>query len=459
MDKVPVDQPVRLTVKVEGGNVLPGHAGIVVYPVDSSKFFVVAAIAIIAAAAKNGAEAGDLADLRDERIIVRTSVAIIGAGPAGMFLAHLLARSGIDAVVLERRDRAYVEGRVRAGVLEQVTTDLMRDLGLAERLDREGLVHAGTQISLDGELARIDMAALTGGSAVTVYGQQEVMHDLFEAASARGIQIVWNAQDVVLEGLDTDAPVVSWRQDGEPRELRCDFVAGCDGYHGVSRASIPGDVLRTFERIYPFGWLGILAEVPPANHELIYANHERGFALASMRSPTRSRYYIQCGLDEDVMDWPDERFWDELCLRLGSEAAARITRGPSFEKSIAPLRSFVSEPMRWGRLFLAGDAAHIVPPTGAKGMNLAVSDVMFLGEALVEHYRGGSASGLDTYSSRALARVWKAERFSWWFTSITHRFPEMDGFARRIQTAEIEYIRGSPAAQRVLAENYVGLPL
>lgn len=393
------------------------------------------------------------------RIRMKTSVAIIGAGPAGMFLAHLLASEGIPAVVLERRDRTYVEGRVRAGVLEQVTTDLLHRLGLGDRLDREGLIHGGTQISLDGAMFRIDMAALTGGSAVTVYGQQEVMHDLFEAVEERGVQIEWNAQDVTLEGLDTDAPVVRWLQNGEAKELHCDFVAGCDGYHGVSRGSIPADVLRTFERVYPFGWLGILADVPPADHELIYANHERGFALASMRSSTRSRYYIQCGLDENIEDWPDERFWDELCLRLGPEAAAKVTRGPSFEKSIAPLRSFVSEPMRWGRLFLAGDAAHIVPPTGAKGMNLAVSDVTFLSEALIEHYRNGSDAGLEGYSARALARVWKAERFSWWFTSITHRFPEMDGFARRIQSAEIEYIRGSEAAQRSLAENYVGLPL
>jgi len=390
---------------------------------------------------------------------MRTSIAIIGAGPAGMFLAHLLAAEGIAAVVLERRDRAYVEGRVRAGVLEQVTTDLMHRLGLGARLDREGLVHGGTQISLDGTLFRIDMAALTGGSAVTVYGQQEVMHDLFEAAPERGVEIVWNADDVTLEGLDGDHPVVRWRQDGVVQELQCDYVVGCDGYHGVSRSSIPAHVLRTFERVYPFGWLGILADVPPADHELIYANHERGFALASMRSPTRSRYYIQCGLDEQVEDWSDDRFWDELCLRLGPDAASRVTRGPSFEKSIAPLRSFVSEPMRWGRLFLAGDAAHIVPPTGAKGLNLAASDVIMLSEALVDHYRGGSDAGLDGYSARALARVWKAERFSWWFTSITHRFPDMDGFARRIQAAEIDYIRGSQAAQRTLAENYVGLPL
>lgn len=389
---------------------------------------------------------------------MRTQVAIIGAGPAGMFLAHLLRQNDIDAVVIERRDRAYVEGRVRAGVLEQVTVDLMHRLGLAGRLTREGMVHGGTNLALDGELFRIDMAALTG-STVTVYGQQEVMRDLFDAAEADGLAVVWNAADVTLAGLDGDRPTVSWREGGEPRTLDCDFVVGCDGFHGVSRGAIPDDVRKTFERVYPFGWLGILADVPPADHELIYANHERGFALASMRSPTRSRYYIQCGLDEDVADWPDERFWDEVCLRLGPAAAAKVTRGPSFEKTIAPLRSFVTEPMRWGRLFLAGDAAHIVPPTGAKGMNLAVSDVTMLGEAFVDHYRDRSDAGIDGYSARALARVWKAERFSWWFTSVTHRFPTMDGFDRRIQMAELDYIRGSQAAQRTLAENYVGLPL
>lgn len=390
---------------------------------------------------------------------MKTQVAIIGAGPAGMFLAHMLRGEGIDAVVLERRDRDYVEGRVRAGVLEQIAVDVMRKLGLADRLEREGLVHGGTNLSLDGEIFHIDMEKLTGGSTVTVYGQQEVMFDLFEAAGPRGVQIIWNAENVSLQGLDGSSPVVRWTENGAEKELHCDFVVGCDGYHGVSRQSIPATVLKSFERVYPFGWLGILADVPPANHELIYANHERGFALASMRSSTRSRYYIQCGLDENIEDWSDDRFWDELCLRLGPGVGADVVRGPSFEKSIAPLRSFVAEPMRWGRLFLAGDAAHIVPPTGAKGLNLAVSDVSFLSEALIEHYREGSDAGIDTYSARALARVWKAERFSWWFTSITHRFPGMDGFDRRIQMAELEYIRGSEAAQRVLAENYVGLPL
>ncbi|WP_076070011.1 4-hydroxybenzoate 3-monooxygenase [Sphingomonas montana] len=390
---------------------------------------------------------------------MRTQVAIIGGGPAGMFLAHLLRQAGIDAVVLERRDRAYVEGRVRAGVLEQGTTALMRRLGLAARLDREGLVHGGTNLSIDGALFHIDLAALTGGSTVTVYGQQEVMRDLFDAAEARDLPILWNVGDVALHDLDGARPWVGWTGDGVARRLDCDFVVGCDGYHGVSRAAIPAAVRQTFERVYPFGWLGILADVPPVEHELIYANHERGFALASMRSATRSRYYVQCALDEKVADWSDERFWDELCLRLGPEVSARVTRGASFEKTIAPLRSFVSEPMRWGRLFLAGDAAHIVPPTGAKGMNLAVSDVIMLGEAMAEYYGERSTTGIDGYSARALARVWKAERFSWWFTTITHRFPDMDVFSRRLQVAELDYIRGSEAAQRVLAENYVGLPM
>ncbi|KQY92264.1 4-hydroxybenzoate 3-monooxygenase [Caulobacter sp. Root1455] len=390
---------------------------------------------------------------------MRTQVAIIGAGPAGLFLGHLLKRAGVDAVILERRDRAYVEGRVRAGVLEQVTVDLMERLDLGQRMRREGLVHGGTNLASDGDVFRIDMAELTGGSTVMVYGQQEVMKDLFDAAEARGVQIVFDAEDVHPQDIESDRPSVTWRENGVDKRLDCDFIAGCDGYHGVSRAAIPSDVLRTFERVYPFGWLGILAEVPPCDHELIYSNHERGFALASMRSPTRSRYYIQCGLDEKIEDWSDERFWDELCLRLGPEAGAKVIRGPSFEKSIAPLRSFVTEPMRHGRLFLAGDAAHIVPPTGAKGMNLAVSDVVMLSEALVEHFQDGSDAGVDHYSARALARVWKAERFSWWFTSLTHRFPDRDGFDRKMQVAELAYIKGSRAAQITLAENYVGLPL
>ncbi|MFC3077658.1 4-hydroxybenzoate 3-monooxygenase [Phenylobacterium terrae] len=390
---------------------------------------------------------------------MRTQVAIIGAGPAGLLLGHLLAQAGIAAVVLERRDREYVEGRVRAGVLEQVTVDLMDRLGLGERMRREGLVHAGTNIAHEGEIFRVDMAELTGGSTVMVYGQQEVMKDLFDAAEARQLQIVFEAQDVQPEGLDGERPSVTWTKDGVGQRLDCDFVVGCDGSHGVSRSCIPKDVLKTYERVYPFGWLGILADVPPAAHELIYCNHERGFALASMRSPTRSRYYLQCRLEERVEDWSDERFWDELCLRMGERAAAGVTRGPSFEKSIAPLRSFVAEPMRWGRLFLAGDAAHIVPPTGAKGLNLAASDVLILAQALKEHFHEGSDAGIDSYSARALARVWKAQRFSWWFTGLTHRFPETGPLERRLQVAELDYIKHSRAAQTVLAENYVGLPI
>jgi p-hydroxybenzoate 3-monooxygenase len=390
---------------------------------------------------------------------VRTQVAIIGAGPAGLFLGHLLTQAGIDAVILERKDRPYVEGRVRAGVLERVTVDLMDRLGVGDRMRREGLVHAGTNLASDGEMFRIDMAELTGGSTVMVYGQQEVMKDLFDAAEQRDLRIVFDADEVQLHHIDGDRPHVTWRKDGAEHRLDCDFIAGCDGYHGVSRAAIPAQVLKTFERVYPFGWLGILAEVPPCSHELIYSNHERGFALASMRSPTRSRYYVQCSLDDRLEDWPDDRFWDEVSIRLGPEAAARIVRAPSFEKSIAPLRSFVSEPMRYGHLFLAGDAAHIVPPTGAKGMNLAVSDVIMLSEALVEHYHERSKAGIDGYSARALARVWKAERFSWWFTGLTHRFPDRDGFDRKMQIAELAYIKGSRAAQVTLTENYVGLPL
>jgi p-hydroxybenzoate 3-monooxygenase len=399
------------------------------------------------------------AEMLEEKRHMRTQIAIIGAGPAGLMLAHLLHQQGIDTVVLENRTRDYVEGRVRAGVLEQTTVNLLERLGLGERMHREGLVHTGTQLAVDGEIFRIDMAELTGGKSVMVYGQQEVMRDLFDAAEARGVKIVFNAKNVQLHEIDGAHPYATFEQEGVTQRLDCDYVAGCDGYHGVSRGAIPDNVLKTYERVYPFGWLGILADVPPADHELIYANHERGFALASMRSSTRSRYYVQCSVDEKIEDWSDDRFWDELCLRLGPETASHVTRGPSFEKSIAPLRSFVTEPMRYGKLFLAGDAAHIVPPTGAKGLNLAVSDVIVLSEALVEFYQGRSLAGIDGYSARALSRVWKAERFSWWFTSLTHRFPDMDGFARKMQVAELNYIRGSRAAQTTLAENYVGLPI
>ena len=390
---------------------------------------------------------------------MKTQVGIIGAGPAGMFLAHLLHRAGVDSVVLERRDRTYVEGRVRAGVLEQTTVDIMHEIGLDQRLAQEGLTHDGFSISFDDELFRIDLAGLTEGKRVTVYGQQEVMKDLYDAAEERGLAVVFDAEDVLPHDIAGDRPFLTWMAKGATHRLDCDFIIGCDGYHGVSRAAMPADVLKQYEKVYPFGWLGILADVPPADHELIYASHARGFALASMRSKTRSRYYIQCGADEKLEDWPDDRIWDELSLRLGAKAAGGITRGASFEKTIAPLRSYVAEPMRHGRLFLAGDAAHIVPPTGAKGLNLATSDVLFLSEALLDFYRSRSSAGIEDYSRRALARVWKTERFSWWFTGVTHRFPTTTPLERRLQVAEIDYIRTSRAAQITLAENYVGLPV
>jgi p-hydroxybenzoate 3-monooxygenase len=385
---------------------------------------------------------------------------IVGAGPAGMLLSQILQMSGIDCLVLERKSRAYVESRVRAGVLEQVTVDLLERVGVAERMRREGLPHDGFNLAVDGELFRIDMNRLTDGAKVMVYGQTEVTRDLIAAALERGTRVVFEAEDVTPHDIDSGAPFVTYRTaGGESVRVDCDFIAGCDGFHGVCRTAIPEEIRRTFERVYPFGWLGILAEVPPCNHELIYSNHERGFALASMRSRTRSRYYIQCPIDEDIAAWPDDRIWDELAIRLGDEAAAHMVRGPSFEKSIAPLRSFVSEPMRHGRLFLAGDAAHIVPPTGAKGLNLAASDVHFLAEAMIAFYKDGSEDLLDDYSRKALARVWKAERFSWWFTGITHRFPDRNAFDRKMQVAELDYIRHSHAAQITVAENYVGLPL
>lgn len=385
----------------------------------------------------------------------RTRVGIVGAGPAGLLLGHLLRAEGIDAVVVERQTRARVEERIRAGVLERTTTDLMRRLGVDRRLNAEGLPHDGFALADGDRLIRIDVAALTG-HRVTVYGQTEVTRDLIDAAEARGLPILWESPVERIEGVEGDRPAIVTAR-GE--RIECDFVAACDGFHGVGRRTVPAGVAREFERAYPFGWLGLLADVPPCDHELIYASHERGFALASMRSPTRSRYYVQVGLDERVEDWPDERFWDELSVRLGPDVAKRITRGPSIEKSIAPLRSFVAEPMRHGRLFLAGDAAHIVPPTGAKGLNLASSDVAYLSDALIAWYGHGEEAGLTGYNERALARVWKSERFSWYLTKLMHRFPEDEPFERRMQVAELDYIAGSEAARTSIAENYVGLPL
>jgi p-hydroxybenzoate 3-monooxygenase len=389
---------------------------------------------------------------------MRTQIAIIGAGPAGMLLAHLLRRAGIDCVVLERRDRAYVEGRVRAGVIEETTVEIMQRIGLADRLKREGLPHDGFSIAWNGELIHIDAAALTG-KRITVYGQQEIMHDLFDAAPAGGLDIVFNAEDVALHGVEGDKPFVTWKSGGESRRVDCDFIAGCDGFHGVSRASIPSGRLVEYEKIYPFGWLGVLADVPPCSHEVVYAAHERGFALASMRSATRSRYYVQVGAEDRLEDWPEDRFWSELATRLGEQIAANLQKAPAIETAMAPLRSYVCEPMRYGRLLLAGDAAHIVPPTGAKGLNLAASDALFLSEALVEYCKTGWMAGIDAYSSRALARVWKAERFSWWFTHLTHRFPTATAIERKLQMAEMAYLARSRPAQASLAENYVGLPL
>jgi p-hydroxybenzoate 3-monooxygenase len=387
---------------------------------------------------------------------MRTQVAIIGAGPAGLLLGQLLHKHGIDNVVLERHTGEYVLGRIRAGVIEQVAVDLLDEAGAGARMHREGLVHDGTQICVDGVRHRIDFKELTGRT-VTVYGQTEITKDLMDGRAAAGAPTLYAADDVALHDIFSTRPRVTYRSDGAAHEIECDFIAGCDGFHGISRQSVPTDAIAIYERVYPFGWLGLLSDTPPVSQELIYVRHERGFALCSMRSPTRSRYYIQCSLAEDVAAWPDERFWAELELRLDTQARARIVTGPAIEKSIAPLRSFVAEPLRFGRLLLAGDAAHIVPPTGAKGLNLAASDVRYLSQALLEHYRESSSAGLDHYSARALARVWKAERFSWWMTTLLHAFPG-NAFDRKMQLAELDYLFGSRAAATAFAENYVGLP-
>ncbi|HVX80711.1 MAG TPA: 4-hydroxybenzoate 3-monooxygenase [Devosiaceae bacterium] len=388
---------------------------------------------------------------------MRTQVAIIGAGPAGLLLGALLHKAGIDNVIIERATAEHVLSRIRAGVLERGTVALLESVGCAGRLKTEGLVHEGIDIAFGNTIHRVDLRHHSGGHAVTVYGQTEVTRDLMQARAAAGLATFYEAADVVLDDL-AGSPAVTFAQDGAAQRIACDFIAGCDGFHGVSRQSIPPGVLATFERVYPFGWLGLLADVPPANDELIYARHERGFALCSMRSPTRSRYYVQVSADEKADAWSDQAFWDELRRRLPEAAADRVVTGPSLEKSVAALRSFVVEPMQVGRLFLCGDAAHIVPPTGAKGLNLAASDVHYLAEGLTAHYRERSDAALDGYSARALARVWKAERFSWWMTSTLHRFPEAGPFGERLQLAELDYLTHSDAAMSALAENYVGLP-
>ena len=389
----------------------------------------------------------------------RTQVAIVGAGPAGLLLGALLAKAGVESVIVEQRDSGYVLGRIRAGVLEQVTVDLLDAAGAGARMHAEGLPHEGIELCFGGARHRIDLHGLTGGKQVMVYGQTEVTRDLMQLRAADGLATVYEAEGVSLHDFDGDRPSVRYAKDGATHELQCDFIAGCDGYHGISRQSVPSESLHTFERVYPFGWLGVLSETPPVSHELIYSNHERGFALYSMRSATRSRYYLQCSSDDKAERWSDDAFWDELRLRLDPAAAEALVTGASIEKSIAPLRSFVAEPMRFGRLFLAGDAAHIVPPTGAKGLNLAAGDVGLLARAFAEHYAKQSDAGIDGYSERCLRRVWRAERFSWWFTSLMHKFPETGAFGQKMQAAELDYLVHSVAASTALAENYVGLPL
>jgi p-hydroxybenzoate 3-monooxygenase len=388
---------------------------------------------------------------------LRTKVAIIGAGPAGLLLGQLLRTCGIDNIILERQSPEYVLGRIRAGLLEEGTVALLDEVGAGARVHREGLVHDGIELAFGGGRHRIDIKAATG-KTVMIYGQTEVTLDLMNARKDAGFTTVYEASDVKPLDFDTDHPRVSYLKDGTTHEIDCDFIAGCDGFHGISRASIKPQAIETFERIYPFGWLGILSETPPVSNELIYSNHARGFALCTMRSAHRSRYYVQCPLDDTIDQWPDDRFWDELKRRLDQKAVDHLVTGPSIEKSIAPLRSFVAEPMRFGRMFLAGDAAHIVPPTGAKGLNLAASDAHYLAQALREYYDEKSSAGIDGYSEKALARVWKAVRFSWWMTSMLHKFPDTGTIGARIQLAELDYVVSSKAAMTSLAENYVGLP-
>ena len=390
---------------------------------------------------------------------IRTQVAIVGAGPSGLLLGQLLHKAGIDAVIVERVSGDYVLGRIRAGVLEQVTMDLLDEAGVGARMHREGLVHGGFDMLYGGTRHRIDMNALTGGKNVMVYGQTEVTHDLMDARAAASLPTYYEAADVQVFDFDTAHPRVTFTHQGKAVTLACDFIAGCDGFHGVCRASVPRKSIQEFEKVYPFGWLGLLSDTPPVHDELIYVNSPRGFALCSQRSKTRSRYYLQVPLTDRLQDWTDDAFWQELRLRLDAEAADQLVTGPSLEKSIAPLRSFVTEPMRFGRMFLAGDAAHIVPPTGAKGLNLAATDVKYLCNALVDFYQNRSEEGIDTYSERCLRRIWKAERFSWWFTSLMHRFPDDGPITAKFQEAELDYLIHSHAGSLSIAENYVGLPL
>ncbi len=389
---------------------------------------------------------------------MRTKVVIIGSGPSGLLLGQILTRAGVSNVIIDRVGKEYILGRVRAGVLEEGLVKLLENAGVADRLHKEGLPHDGFSLAFDGRDHRIDLFDLTGGQRVMVYGQTEVTHDLMDARERDGSLTIYDAENVQPHDFSGKKPYVTYQKDGVTHRIDCDFIAGCDGFHGVSRKAVPQGAIREYERVYPFGWLGILAEVPPVNHELIYANHPRGFALCSMRSNTRSRYYVQCPLDDKIEDWSDDRFWDEIRRRLPAHHAEAMKTAPSFEKSIAPLRSFVAEPMRFGSLFLAGDAAHIVPPTGAKGLNLAASDVHYLSQGLIEYYNEGSQAGLDAYSERALDRVWKAVRFSWWMTTMMHRFPDTGDFGQKIQEAELDYLVHSRAAATSLAENYVGLP-
>ncbi|WP_299968958.1 4-hydroxybenzoate 3-monooxygenase [uncultured Roseobacter sp.] len=388
---------------------------------------------------------------------MRTQVVIVGGGPSGLLLSQLLYTKGIDSVVLERQTRAYVLSRIRAGVLERGMVDLMTRAGVDARMRTEGIPHTGTLIAQGDTLFRVDFAKHTGQS-VMLYGQTEVTRDLYAARDAAGAKILHEVDAVEIHDADRDAPFVTFQHGGSDQRIDCDFIAGCDGFHGVSRRSIPAEVRQEYEKVYPFGWLGVLSETPPVNDELIYANSSRGFALCSMRNPQLSRYYIQCSMADKPEDWTDTAFWHELRRRIPAEQADTLVTGPSVEKSIAPLRSFVTEPMQWGRLFLCGDAAHIVPPTGAKGLNTAASDVHYLFDGLCQHYLDGASEGLNHYSERALARVWKAERFSWWFSSLMHRYPDQSAFDLRIQQAELAFLRDSDAAQKALAENYVGLP-